>query len=149
MGNEARLGDVPGQGLGHGGQGVLGVGALGAAQVGEEDQRGPPLQEVAQGGKAFQDPGLILDHAALDGDVVIHPHQDPLPPGVQVLQGAHLDPLPEDQLHQVRHPVEYPHSLSYQAKTLTMLPKALVSLASTMEECGSMTMSCRTISSSV
>ena len=85
MGHEADAGKVAAQSLRHRGQGVLGVHPLGPAQVGEEDQGSPGLEEVAQGGKAFLDAGIVLHHALLDGDVVVHPHQDALPPGVQVL----------------------------------------------------------------
>jgi len=39
--------------------------------VGEEDEGSPPGEEVAEGGEAFQDPGLVLDLPVLDGDVVV------------------------------------------------------------------------------
>ena len=81
----------------------------------------------------------------LERDVEVHAHEHPPARDVEVVDASH-------RIFWIRSTrrFEYPHSLSYQATTFTIVPSmTAVSLPSTIEENGERTMSVETISSSV
>ena len=60
--------------------------SFGPAQVGKEDGPGPGVDEVLQGGQGGPQAHVIsyLPCAGVQGDIVVHPDQDPLPGGVYI-----------------------------------------------------------------
>ena len=66
-----------GQDTGHTFQTQCGIGLLGPAQVGRDDDPGPPLDEVAQRRQEGHDPGVVHDVAVLvQRHVEIRPDKD-------------------------------------------------------------------------
>ena len=125
----------------------------GPAEVRQHHDSGTSRGEGLQGGDAGPDPSVIGDGnaAVRQGaqrhvQVGAHEH-DPTPHGEVVERSDHR----RTPTYWVRSMslLEYPHSLSYQPSTLTMVPMELVMPASKITDAGSVTMSVETIGSSV
>src|SRR5207245_11344593 len=103
--------------------------AVGAAEVGDQDHSGTALDQVLDGGERLPDPGIVDDAAVLDRDVEIDPDQHALARDVDVANRGFLEHAAQADVGSQfsRSPMntarsttrqEYPHSLSYQEKTL-------------------------------
>ena len=98
------------------------------------------------------DARIAGDHAILHRDVEILADQDALAAQVQIrhAQDFHRSGLRHQASVVSSMRLEKPHSLSYQAQTLTSVPPiTLVSVASKIDECGSWLKSTDTSGSSV
>ncbi len=126
--------------------------ALGAAEVGTGDDLGAVLDEPPERGHRGAHPQVVGDVAVVvQGDVEVVADQDPPAADVGPVDGAelHYESLPPTSRARSTSRLEYPHSLSYQPRTFTRLPLAIVDRLSKMVEWGSPTMSEETIGSSV
>jgi len=99
--------------------------ALGASEMGHQDDARAALDQQTQRGQRRDDPGVVGDHPVGERNVEVRAHQHPPARG---LEGAH-------RLFAVLHRYairsrpsttrfEKPHSLSYQASTLTRVPSS-------------------------
>src|SRR3954454_1309433 len=123
----------------------LGLAVLGPAQMGDQDEARAPLAQFLDGGQRGLDPAVVGDPAVLERDVEVDPHENALAFDVDVVEGPHKTRWATSATR-----LEYPHSLSYQAMTLTIVPcMTRVSWLSKIAECGLRTMSLDTIGSSV
>ena len=117
-----------------------------AAEVGEQNDARLPFDEVLNSRNRLADPGIVDDPAVLHRDVEIDADQHALPGDVHVADGDFLQ-RPADRgvrgqfsrspMNTVRSTTrhEYPHSLSYQLKTLPWRsPITMVNGASTIDE---------------
>src|SRR5690606_6245415 len=117
---------------------------LGTPQVRSQDDPGSAVERVPNGRQGGADPRVVGDPTVLERNVEIHPDEDSLPRQVQLVQGAnrHLHSLPgaQPRVAIIRATstmrLEKPHSLSYQARTLTMSSMTMVESASTADDHG-------------
>src|SRR6185437_4204106 len=119
-------------------QRLIGLALLRPAQVREDEDLGALLERVADRRQRRADPRIAGDDAILDRDVEILADQDPLAAQVHVRHAQDLhDALAHASVVSIMR-LEKPHSLSYQANTLTRVPSMIfVSVASKIDECGS------------
>src|SRR5204863_7663809 len=83
-------------------------------------------------------PGVAGHHPVLHRHVQVFPDEDPLVAQVRVGHGENLHEVRDHASVVSIMRLENPHSLSYQAHTLTSVPSiTLVSVASNTEECAS------------
>src|SRR5207302_6443432 len=118
-----------------------------AAEVRHQDHARPPFDQILNGRDRFSDSCIVNDPPVLQRDVEIDPDQHALPGDVDVADGGFLQRAADrgvrgqfsrSPMNTVRSTTrhEYPHSLSYQEKTLPRWsPTTIVSSASTIEEC--------------
>ena len=97
---------------------------LGAPEVRDHQHPGPGPQGLLDGGERGPDAGIVGDTAVLDGDIQVLADQDPLPCEGEIRHGEHRT-VSSPQRACIQATVvssmrfENPHSLSYQASTLT------------------------------
>ena len=87
-----RAGEQLGEALGDRAEGHRGLaGALGAAEVGGQDEAPALANQELEGGEGLLDPGVVIDdHAAvllLHGDVVVDPQEDAFATDIKVTNG--------------------------------------------------------------
>jgi len=114
--------------------------------VRHQDHARTPFDQVLDGRDRLSDPGIVDDPAALERDVEIDANQHALAGDVDVANRGFLQRAAQrdvgsqfsrSPMNTVRSTTrqEYPHSLSYQAKTLPWRsPTTIVSGASTIDE---------------
>ena len=113
----------------------LGIGPLGAAEMrADDDLSSAGVEQVAQCQERSLDTRVVRDAAVLERDVEIGADENAPARNVRSTDGTgRVDqgrsfPIRSTSRH------EYPHSLSYQPNTLTVLPCTIVSSLSKMQE---------------
>ena len=103
--------------------------AVGTAEMGDHDHARTALDQVLDGRERLADPGIVDDTAVLDRDVEVDADQHALARDVEVANRGFLERAAQADVGSQfsRSPMntarsttrqEYPHSLSYQEKTL-------------------------------
>src|SRR4029077_1699084 len=103
--------------------------AVRPTEVGNQDHARAPFDQVLDGRDRLPDSGIVDDPAVVDRDVEIDAHEHPLASDVDVADRGLMEPaamadvgsqFSRSPMNTVRSTTrqEYPHSLSYQAKTL-------------------------------
>src|SRR4030088_1669031 len=106
--------------------------SVGPAEMRDQDHARASLEQVLDGRDRLPNPGIVDDPAVLDRDVEVDAYQDALARNVDVTNGGLLQRSADRMCRLVggqfsRSPMntvrsttrqEYPHSLSYQEKTL-------------------------------
>src|SRR6516225_9986482 len=111
---------------------------LRAAEVRHDEHPRVLIERVTDGGEHGADARIARHHSFLHRYVEIFPDQDPLVAQVRVHHPQYLhDTFDHASVVSIMR-LEKPHSLSYQAHTLTSVPSiTLVRVASNTEECAS------------
>src|SRR4029077_10461721 len=123
---------------------------LGPPEMRHHEDLGVLVERIADGRQRRADARIAGDDAVLHRYVQIFPDQDPLVAQVRVRHAQYLHVARDHASVVSSMRLEKPHSLSYQAHTLTSVPSmTLVSVASKIDECASWLKSTDTSGASV
>ncbi len=113
----------------------LGIGALGTAEMrADDDVSSAGVEQMAQRQERSLDPRVVRDASVLERHVEVGADENALVRDVRGADGTRY--VPQGRSFPIRSTSrhEYPHSLSYQPNTLTVLPCTIVSSLSKMHE---------------